>query len=132
MPSQTFTSLVRAIHQLSARLRAGDSQQAAVLAGATWQAIADELVPLIGEEGFAILYARSLHLTRAAFPWLADTAYARFGDGRFALLQRSIAAHPFGEAGAASCAMFETFTQILVVLIGEPLTTGILFSVWGD
>ena len=39
----------------------------------TWSEAADRLTPVIGAQGFDVLYKRSLHLTSAAFPWLAPS-----------------------------------------------------------
>ncbi|MBC7858431.1 MAG: hypothetical protein H7Z39_06555, partial [Burkholderiaceae bacterium] len=48
-----------------------DAQLVAARSIEVWQALARALIPLIGEKGFAILFARCVHLTRGAHPWLA-------------------------------------------------------------
>ena len=97
-----------------------------------WEAMESELTPLIGKDGFSILYVRSLHLTRSSFPWLATGHSAQPSDSQFTPLRTSFEGRPFSEAGEASKALLATFTDILAVLIGEPLTTGILVAAWGD
>jgi hypothetical protein len=97
-----------------------------------WESMAAELIPLIGKDGFTILYVRSLHLTRASFPWVATGHPAQSTDSNFTPLRLSFEGRSFAEAGEASKALLATFTDILAVLIGEPLTTGILHAAWGD
>lgn len=95
-----------------------------------WQPLAFQLVSIIGENGFNSLYNRSFYLTRLAYPWLADiqdTPQYQFTDFRACLEGQSI-----DEANDANCMLLVTFTNILVTLIGEPLTITILNSAWGD
>ena len=95
-----------------------------------WEAMATELIPLIGEEGFTILYNRSLYLTQLDFLWLAAGQVAQPGEWHFTALLKSLEERPVIEAAASSKALFVTFMDILVVLIGEPLTTSILSKAW--
>ena len=97
-----------------------------------WESVASELIPLIGKDGFAILYARSLHLARSTHPWLATGHSAQQNDTHFTSLRMSLEGQNFTEAGEASKALLATFTDLLAVLIGEPLTTGILRVAWRD
>ena len=112
-----------------------------------WQALTPKLISIIGEGGFNSLYARSLYLTHADFPWLApgesnryltdavpwlapgesSSAVSRFTGLKFSLERQSAA-----EAKQASLMLLLTVTNILASLIGEPLTIGILRSAWGD
>lgn len=100
-----------------------------------WQSLAAELIPIVGEDGFAMLYTRSLQLTRSNFPWLAMGVQEEHAlpkaHAPFALLITSLQDQP-AEAVDASRSLLITLTNILAALIGEPLTNGILGAAWGD
>lgn len=97
-----------------------------------WERLAAELISIVGEGGFQSLYARSVHLTSAAFPWLVLTHPLQQGDSRFAGLKMSLEERDSAEATEASITLLITFIDILALLIGEFLTTSILRSSWGD
>ena len=97
-----------------------------------WRPLASKLVSIIGEGGFNSLYARSLYLTHAPFPWLAPGDTSRFADFRLPDLKISLDGQSATEANKASHMLLLTFTNILASLIGEPLMTNILSSAWGD
>ena len=97
-----------------------------------WERLASELISIIGEGGFQSLYARSIHLTKATFPWLVLSHPSQQTDSRFAALKTSLEGRDFTEACEASINFLITFIDILALLIGEPLTTSILRSAWGD
>lgn len=97
-----------------------------------WESIASELIPLIGRDGFAILFDRCLHLTRSSFPWLAVGHVMQPADPDFTLLRMSLDGQTIAEAGEASKALLATFTKLLDMLIGESLTAVILLAAWGD
>jgi hypothetical protein len=92
-----------------------------------WQRLAIELTAIIGHSGFDTLYARSIHMVRTQHPWLAEG-----GDPRFEKLKTSLESQEPALAGAASIALLTIFTDTLIQLIGEPLTTAILRSAWGQ
>lgn len=92
-----------------------------------WERLAIELSAIIGDGGFSTLYARSLHVTRAAHPWLEEG-----DDPRREKLAASLEAQELARAGLASIALLTTFTDTLIQLIGESLTTAILRSAWGQ
>jgi hypothetical protein len=96
-----------------------------------WERLAQQLVPVIGERGFASLYARSLHRAGAQFPLLAS-AVQRADDDTFPALAARLAGHNPVEAGAACAGLLIIFTDTLIVLIGELLTNSILRKAWGD
>jgi hypothetical protein len=96
-----------------------------------WESLAAELMLIIGERGFASLYARSLHQTCAQFPWLALSA-PRAPREVFSALASSLNARDPQEALAASAALLSIFTDTLILLIGELLTNNLLRKAWGD
>lgn len=93
-----------------------------------WEALARALVPLIGEKGFATLFARCVQLTHGAHPWLA---LERGGQGAaaFAGLGPLLAGRGGADALAASRALLLTFHDALTVLIGAPLTSVMLAAI---
>jgi hypothetical protein len=95
-----------------------------------WEAVARALVPLIGDKGFSILFARCVHLNRTAYPWLALDP-AEPGPGRFAGLGKILEGRSATDARAASRALLVTFHDALAALIGVPLTTGMLGAILG-
>lgn len=97
-----------------------------------WERLASELISIIGEGGFQSLYSRSVHLTRAKFPWMVLSHPWQRTDSRFPDLRISFEGREFTEVSEASIALLITFIDILAVLIGELLTTSILSSAWGD
>jgi len=97
-----------------------------------WERLSTELISIIGEGGFQSLYLRSIHLTSATFPWLAPNHPSQQSDSRFTDLKMSLEGRDSTEASEASIALLSTFIDILALLIGETLTTGILRSAWGD
>lgn len=98
-----------------------------------WERLAIELSSLIGERGFQSLYARSVHLASATFPWIAPNPLTQQQtDSRFAGLRDCLEARDLIEISEASIALLITFIDILALLIGESLTTSILRSAWGD
>lgn len=92
-----------------------------------WERLAVELIAIIGRSGFDTLYARSLHLVRVRHAWLAQGA-----DADFQRLKASLDSQPPAAAGAAAVDLLTTFTDTLIQLIGEPLTTAILKSAWSQ
>lgn len=104
------------------------AQRIAEQAARVWEALAGELVPLIGERGFSILFARCVYLTRADHPWLVLDPLAR-GTARFTGLADMLAGRSAGDAQAASAALLATFHATLAALIGAPLAHAILRTV---
>lgn len=97
-----------------------------------WERLAAKLILIIGEGGFQSLYSRSVHVTGAAFPWLAPSHPRHQTDSRFTGLKISLGGRDIQEAREASIALLNTFIDILALLIGELLTTSILHAAWGD
>lgn len=97
-----------------------------------WEHLAQQLVVLIGQEGFHALYDRSLHLASASFPWLtlADATAAQ--RPRLEALACALHDRPTDEAQNATVEQLSTFTGLLNSLIGHKLTTNILRTAWGD
>ncbi len=77
------------------------------------------LAPIIGEGGFRVLFARSLHRARADHPWLAREAVK--GNDPFSALTASLASQAPALAEEGSRALMEQFNDLLNSLIGKEL-----------
>jgi hypothetical protein len=111
---------------------AGDEADSTTVADATVGALRllyAELGLLVGTQATGALCARSVHLTRSSFQWLSQTAVEPPG-GLFTILQNDLSARDAAEARKAGEALLLTFADLLVSLIGEPLTHRLLRSAW--
>ena len=95
-----------------------------------WRQMATQLVLIIGSGGFDSLYARSVYLGRATYPWLGGGSGLSETDHRFSDLKASLQMQSPTLARDANCLLLITFTDILASMIGERLTTRILDSAW--
>ncbi|MBA2660386.1 MAG: hypothetical protein H0U72_12885 [Nitrosospira sp.] len=93
--------------------------------------MATQIIPIIGEDGFSSLYARSIFLAQSTFPCLAAGPLAPQSDHRFAGLKTSLEGQTPAQASEANCLLLITFTNTLAALIGEQLTNRILQLAWG-
>lgn len=119
-------------HQKINSLMAQPPEKVAGAAIDLWGKMATQIISIVGEGGFNSLYARSVFLTQSSFPWLAAADLSSRQDWRFAQLKTSLAEQTPAQASAANSLLLITFTDILATLIGEPLTTSILRSAWGN
>ncbi|HQT30858.1 MAG TPA: hypothetical protein PLE48_07065 [Thiobacillus sp.] len=119
-------------HQLIESLMARHPEKGADAAIDLWVLMATQIISIVGEEGFNSLYARSVFLAQPTFPWLAASSLSPQADQRFANLKKCLEGQPPSHARDANSLLLLTFTGILAALIGEPLTTRILSSAWGD
>lgn len=119
-------------HQLIERLMAQRTEKGADAAITLWEQMATQIISIVGEDGFNSLYARSVFLAQPTFPWLTPSALSQPNDQRFAELKKGLEEQTPSQAREANSLLLLTFTGILAALIGEPLTTRILCSAWGD
>ena len=119
-------------HQLIERLMAQYPEKGADAAINLWEQMATQIISIVGEDGFNSLYARSVFLAQPTFPWLTNSALSQQNDQRFAELKKGLEGQTPSQARDANSLLLLTFTGILAALIGEPLTTRILCSAWGD
>ncbi len=112
------------------------------LDGATVSTIADvtvhtlrsvfaELDPLVGTQAVRALYIRSLHVTRSSFGGLAR-GNAEGIEEQLSTLHGDLVAFESNEALRASHALLQTLAELLISLIGGPLTHRLLRSAWGN
>ena len=106
-----------------------DAARVAAAAASTWREIHAALSPVIGAGGFAALYQRSLHVTRAAYPCLGTVREDALRPGQFAALEVVLAQQTNAQAAAANGALMQAFSGLLAGLIGLSLTERLLRSV---
>jgi hypothetical protein len=97
-----------------------------------WQRLSVELTPIIGDGGFDSLYARSLNLASAGFPWIVTKGIAQTKQSSFVDFMQMLKSREPDEAAQALVTLLTVFTDVLATLIGTSLTTRILRSAWGD
>jgi len=86
--------------------------------------VRSRLAPIVGEDGFRILFARSLHRARAEHPWLAREVVSP--DNSFLSLTESLAFQPPERAALGIRALAAHFDDLLHALIGEELAARLL------
>lgn len=123
------------------RIEAALAHQAAAGAGADaiadaaceiWHKVDAALSPIIGRQGVAVLFKRSLHLSRIAHPALAAAAAADASPGDFRALRAVLAQQTSLDAAALNTALLATFYDLMSSLIGAALTERLLTPVWAS
>lgn len=112
---------------------AGDAPSSSAAAEAmlgTWHQMAVRLVPVIGVRGVDAILGRALHLTRAAFPWLAIAGGDDDGAAQLASFAARLETSDAAAAAEVSHALLLNFIELLAGLIGESLTERLLGPVW--
>jgi hypothetical protein len=113
---------------LAKKITAGASPASIAESACTvWQGITAALSPIVGTQGVAAFFKRSLHLTRAEHPVLTAVYAAASDPGDYAALRQALASNPTS-AGAAAVngALLVNFQNLLSGLIGESLTERLL------
>jgi hypothetical protein len=115
--------------------RLGAQPTAAQIAAAVfivWEEFDDVLTPIIGTLGVVALYRRSLHLTRAAHPWMAAAPRSAQPALPPAALRSLLAAQDSAVAATAGSTFLQSFHAVLASVVGASLTERLLRSVWAD
>lgn len=89
-----------------------------------------QLKPLIGILALRALYGRSLHLAHSSFE-RPDKDLAS-PDELLATLHQDLVSRDPAEARSAAVALLLALGNLLVSLIGEPLTNRLLQKAWGN
>src|ERR1700737_4209523 len=84
---------------------------------ALWERLAAELIAIIGEGGVQALYSRSIHITRATFPWIVISHPWQRTESRFLELKVSFSRRNDAEVSEASIALLVTFVDLLASLV---------------
>ena len=88
------------------------------------------LAPIVGTGGFTALCARSLYVTAATRPWLADVREGVHDGIDLPRLRAAIGSQGSDEAAAGGGDLLQTFHDLLASLIGASLTQRLLRPAW--
>jgi len=91
-----------------------------------WKQADAALSPVLGQQGVAALYQRSLQLAAEAYPWLAE---ARGAAMDLEALRQVVAGQDSAGAEAGGGALLEAFNAMLGNLVGPFLTSQLLLGV---
>ena len=121
-------SFVQYAHARLAQLAAdgAEAPRIADSAVAMWRDINAALTPIIGQRGVAALFKRSLFLTGAAHASLAATLDDVDALGSVVALRATLEQQSSAAAIATNGALLQTFSDLLINLIGESLTERLL------
>ena len=113
---------------------AAEGADSKTVAGATVRALTlllAELKPLVGEIALRALYVRSLHMARSSFE-RPSAGELESPNELLAPLHRDLVSRAAAEARGAAEALLFALANLLVSLIGEPLTDRLLHKAWGN
>jgi hypothetical protein len=99
---------------------------------AVWSDIISALKSIIGREGVAALYDRSVALSARTYPWLEGSSTGNDHSVDLDGLRAVIAQQNTDDAAAGSNELLQTFYKVLVSLIGQALCEQMLASVRED
>ncbi|MES2297657.1 MAG: ATPase domain-containing protein [Pseudomonadota bacterium] len=112
--------------EIASRIEVHESKDLAALAPRWWAAIAGALTPLVGQDGFNILYSRTVSIVQVRFPWLESKA----ADLSFILPRAGLEARGTDTIAQACTETLLTFADLLASLIGERLAISIINVAW--
>lgn len=104
-----------------------DRTGAAAIAADTvrsWELVQAQLAPIIGDSGFRVLFARSLHRARIEHSWLSREPGE--ADVPFSMLKASLESQAPKQAEDGSRALMTQFNELLTALIGKQLAARLL------
>jgi hypothetical protein len=113
--------------------RVGPNADAAAVAQAIISILQDidsALAPIVGPQGVAALYRRSLHLCLSNHPHMASIYAEVQGSPDLAALKAVLVKQSEAEALFFGEVLLVTFHELLTTLIGSSLTTRLLRGVW--
>lgn len=115
--------------------RAGSAAGAEALAAAAHRAyddLARVSAPLIGQGGVDALTGRALHLAQREYPWLDPMCEPEQAEVPFAQVLLCLEQQDPTVAAEAAGALFALLLGLLVTLIGDSLTAGLVQRAWPD
>jgi hypothetical protein len=116
---------------LGNRVSAGaDAAQIAAAVGVLWQEIETALAPILGQQGVAALFGRSLHLTGLRYTWMVSRREGVPSVMDLTTLKAAFSRQSSAEAAAAGSALLQAFYELLSSLVGPSLTERLLRSIW--
>ncbi len=124
MDSREAPSITAALQH---QVRSGaTATQIAGSVAATWRHVEESLVPIIGPQGVAGLYRRSLLLTSRTHSWLAGLDDGTPSIVDLTVLTAVLAQQGSNDAALAGGELLQTFYGLLSSLIGPSLTQKLL------
>ncbi|HEY4957625.1 MAG TPA: hypothetical protein VII31_07410 [Caldimonas sp.] len=115
---------------LARKVQAGaDAIEIAGTVTAAVTGVAASLSPIIGRGGVVALFRRSLHLVGPAYPWLGSSDNSRSEIDAQAL-GALLAERGAADAAVAGGALLQTFSDLLVSLVGASLGYRLLQPAW--
>jgi hypothetical protein len=96
---------------------------------AVWQDIAAALHSIIGRQGIAALYDRSVSLTSKKHPWLAVSRAGTDNSVDSEALRSVVAQQSASDAAAGASEFLQTFYDVLISLIGGALCEQLLLPI---
>ena len=107
-----------------------DAIQIAAAVAAMWSHVEQALTPVIGMQGVAALYQRSLVLTGREHIWLSELGQGLPLGIYLAALKEALSVRDSTEAAHAGGELLQTFYALVAGLIGQSLTRRLLRSLW--
>ncbi len=89
-----------------------------------------ELISIIGDGGFRMLFARSVSLAKGQFPWLENILLPHRSGSQFLHFKACFAGRDVEEMRDANALILSAFVETLSSLVGDTLTTSILRPAW--
>ena len=134
MSATSFQTRRLAIRQTLAQRRMGSpaTDSGAETAFRTWHQVANQLVPIIGQQGVCSLFNRSIDLASKHYLWLLLAKNYAPGEAQLSHLLAWYESPEASAAAEANYLLLVTFTDLLASLIGEFLTDQILNPVWSS
>jgi hypothetical protein len=117
----------------SLRRRIGPNADTTAVAQAIISILEDigaSLTPIVGHQGVAALYRRSLHLCLSNHPHLASTYHVVQASLDLTALKAVLVEQSEAEALFFGEVLLTTFHELLTTLIGSSLTARLLRGVW--
>lgn len=93
-----------------------------------WLRLAEQLTPLVGENGFSALFGRAIRLERPHYPWLSTSQSGTTVAQLLENLMGDLGRVEPDIAERAHTRLMDTFTKLLSTLIGAALTIRLLDS----
>jgi hypothetical protein len=124
IPTELFTTIAGRITSDSAH----GSKAAAIR---VWQTLFNKFAPLLGPLSADLLFARSLRVNGAAFPWLPQVA-PNAAPAAFGAFERSLDGRTAQDIVEVNHALLSTYTSVLAELIGARLATQLLAAAFPD
>lgn len=133
MISEELSSAVRLL--LVDHATRGSSGRVAARVEDACERLSRHLARLMGETGSRAIFNRSLLLTRAKFPWVANVVGAAGlppGETPWTPLRSAMELQEPDVAVAAFTELLETFVRLLGKLIGEPFALRLVREAWPE